>query len=77
MEPKPINTRAYIAMYMHDKTMAATTVSTVVERVKVLFTDRYRWQNFCPSLICLVDRLYSYSQDAKDWDKSFAICNGR
>jgi hypothetical protein len=22
MEPKPINTRAYIAMYMHDKTIA-------------------------------------------------------
>ena len=24
MEPKPINTRAYIAMYMHDKTIATT-----------------------------------------------------
>ena len=25
---------------------------------KVLFTDRCRRQNFCPSLLCLVDRLY-------------------
>ena len=42
------------------------------EPTKVLFTDRCRRQNFCPSFLILVDRLYtvihkttlhSYSQD--------------
>ena len=26
---------------------------------KILFTDHCRWQNFCPSLLRLVDRLYT------------------
>ena len=37
-----------------------------VFKPKVPFTDRCRWQNFRPSLLRLVDRLHSYSQDAKD-----------
>ena len=29
------------------------------QHAKILFTDHCRWQNFCPSLLRLVDRLYT------------------
>ena len=33
--------------------------ATFSQLIKVLFTDCCRWQNFCPSFLCLVDRLYT------------------
>ena len=36
-----------------------STASGVFNKAKVLFTSRFRRQNFRPSLLCLVDRLYT------------------
>ena len=33
--------------------------ATFWQLIKVLFTDLCRWQDFCPSLLHLVDRLYT------------------
>ena len=44
---------------------------------KVLFTNRCRWQNFCPSLFPLVDRLHSFSQEARGKRLGWKFCHLR
>ena len=45
-------------------------------QAKVLFTDSYTWKNFHLQFFHLVNRLLSYSQDAKIVNQS-AMCNHR
>ena len=41
------------------RSLAEQSCRSLVGHYKVLFTDCCRWQNFCSSHLCLVDRLYT------------------